>query len=80
MMRHGAGFRKTCPRPRSGMGSDFRNRSCASANDAIAALEECMTIYITLGRSTREAVKGMIIKPKDRAEAFSRLLSKVGGT
>jgi len=39
-----------------------------------------MPIYITLGRSTREAVKGMIIKPKDRAEAVSRLLSKVGGT
>jgi uncharacterized protein with GYD domain len=38
-----------------------------------------MPIYITQGRYTREAVKGMIIKPEDRAEAVSRLLSKVGG-
>ena len=36
-----------------------------------------MRIYITLGRSTCEAVKDMIIKPEDRAEAVSRLLSKV---
>ena len=39
-----------------------------------------MPSYITRGRSTREAVNGMIIKPEDRAEAVSRLLSKVGGT
>jgi uncharacterized protein with GYD domain len=62
------------------MRTDFQNRSCASATDAIAALEECMPIYVTLGRSTREAIKGMIIKPEDRAEAVSRLLSKAGGT
>ena len=51
----------------------------ARANDAIAALDECMPIYITQGRYTREAVKGMIIKPEDRADAVSRLLSKAGG-
>lgn len=38
-----------------------------------------MPINITLGRSTREAVKGMIIKPEDRADTVSRL-SKAGGT
>jgi uncharacterized protein with GYD domain len=38
-----------------------------------------MTIYITQGRYTREAIKGMIVKPEDRADAVSRLLSKVGG-
>lgn len=38
-----------------------------------------MPIYITQGRYTREAVKGMIVKPEDRAEAVGRLLSKVGG-
>ncbi len=38
-----------------------------------------MPIYITQGRYTREAVKGMITRPEDRAEAVSRLLSKVGG-
>ena len=38
-----------------------------------------MPIYITQGRYTREAVKGMIVKPEDRAEAVSRLFTKVGG-
>jgi uncharacterized protein with GYD domain len=38
-----------------------------------------MPIYITLGRYTRDAIKGMLIKPEDRAEAVSRLLAKVGG-
>jgi uncharacterized protein with GYD domain len=40
---------------------------------------ECMPIYITQGRYTREAVKGMIMRPEDRADAISRLLSKAGG-
>jgi hypothetical protein len=66
--------------PDRGWAPIFRTDHAKSANDAIAALEECMPIYITLGRSTREVVKGMIIKPKDRAEAVSRLFSKVGGT
>lgn len=38
-----------------------------------------MPIYITQGRCTREAVKGMIVRPEDRADAVSRLLSKAGG-
>ena len=38
-----------------------------------------MPIYITQGRYTREAVKGMIVKPEDRADAVSRLLGKAGG-
>ncbi len=38
-----------------------------------------MPIYITQGRYTRDAIKGMLVKPEDRAEAVSRLLSKVGG-
>jgi uncharacterized protein with GYD domain len=38
-----------------------------------------MPIYITQGRYTRDAVKGMIIKPEDRADAVSRLLAKAGG-
>jgi uncharacterized protein with GYD domain len=38
-----------------------------------------MPIYITQGRYTREALKGMMVKPEDRAEAVSRLLSKAGG-
>ena len=37
-----------------------------------------MPIYITQGRYTREAIKGMIVRPEDRADAVSRLLSKAG--
>jgi uncharacterized protein with GYD domain len=38
-----------------------------------------MPIYITQGRYTRDAIKGMIIKPEDRADAVGRLLAKAGG-
>jgi uncharacterized protein with GYD domain len=38
-----------------------------------------MPIYITQGRYTREAIKGMLVKPEDRAEAVSRAIGKVGG-
>jgi uncharacterized protein with GYD domain len=38
-----------------------------------------MPIYITQGRYTRDALKGMIVKPEDRADAIARLLSKIGG-
>jgi uncharacterized protein with GYD domain len=38
-----------------------------------------MPIFITQGRYTREAIKGMIVRPEDRAEAVSRLMSKAGG-
>jgi uncharacterized protein with GYD domain len=38
-----------------------------------------MAIFITQGRYTREAIKGMIVRPEDRAEAVSRLMSKAGG-
>ena len=38
-----------------------------------------MPIYITQGRYTRDAIKGMLIKPEDRADPLARLLAKVGG-
>ncbi|MGD9923501.1 MAG: GYD domain-containing protein [Pseudorhodoplanes sp.] len=38
-----------------------------------------MPIFITQGRYTREAVKGMVVSPEDRADAVARLLAKVGG-
>jgi len=38
-----------------------------------------MPIFITQGRYSREAIKGMIVKPEDRADAVSRLLAKAGG-
>ena len=38
-----------------------------------------MPIYITQGRYTRDAIKGMIVRPEDRADAVSRLLAKAGG-
>src|SRR5206468_12190476 len=38
-----------------------------------------MPIFITQGRYTREAIKGMIVKPEDRYEALSRHVARVGG-
>jgi uncharacterized protein with GYD domain len=38
-----------------------------------------MPIFVTQGRFTREAIKGMIVKPEDRADAVSRLFAKGGG-
>ena len=38
-----------------------------------------MPIYITQGRYTREAIKGMMVMPEDRADQTARLLSKIGG-
>ena len=38
-----------------------------------------MPTYITHGRYTRDAIKGMLIRPEDRADAAARLLAKVGG-
>jgi uncharacterized protein with GYD domain len=38
-----------------------------------------MPVFITQGRYTRDAIKGMIVRPEDRAEAVSRLISKAGG-
>src|SRR4029078_3822644 len=42
-------------------------------------MEGDMPIYITQGRYTRDAVKGMLARPEDRADQVSRLLHKVGG-
>jgi uncharacterized protein with GYD domain len=38
-----------------------------------------MPIFITQGRYTREAIKGMIVKPEDRADQVARIMSKGGG-
>ena len=38
-----------------------------------------MPIFITQGRYTRDAIKGMIVKPEDRADAIGRVMSKAGG-
>src|SRR5690348_5038097 len=46
---------------------------------SLRARGQDMPIYITQGRYTRDAIKGMIVKPEDRADAVSRVLSKVVG-
>ena len=38
-----------------------------------------MPLYITQGRFTAEALKGMLAKPEDRATAVSALAEKAGG-
>ena len=50
----------------------------AASEERRRTWEETMPIYITQGRYTREAIKGMIVRPEDRADAVSRLLSKAG--
>ena len=38
-----------------------------------------MPIFITQGRYSRDAIKGMIANPEDRAEAASKLFEAAGG-
>jgi uncharacterized protein with GYD domain len=38
-----------------------------------------MPIYISRGRFTADAVKGMLAKPEDREEAVAKLFKSVGG-
>jgi uncharacterized protein with GYD domain len=38
-----------------------------------------MPVFITQGRYTQDAVKGMLAKPEDRAENVAQLFAKVGG-
>jgi uncharacterized protein with GYD domain len=38
-----------------------------------------MPVFISQGRSSRDAIKGMIAKPEDRAEAVSKLFEAAGG-
>ena len=38
-----------------------------------------MTIYITQGNYTREAIQGLMAKPEDRTEEVSKLVAAVGG-
>lgn len=38
-----------------------------------------MPIFITQGRYSRDAIKGMIAKPEDRAEVVARLAEQAGG-
>ena len=37
-----------------------------------------MPTFITQGRYSRDAIRGMIARPEDRADAVARLLSKAG--
>lgn len=38
-----------------------------------------MPIFITRGRYTRDAIKGMVARPEDRAEMVARLAEQAGG-
>jgi len=38
-----------------------------------------MPLFISQGRFTQHAVKGMLAKPEDRVEAVSQLITKAGG-
>ena len=53
----------------------------AALDGVVAAPQEARACRFTShrGATTRDAIKGMIVKPEDRADAVSRLLSKIGG-
>ena len=38
-----------------------------------------MPVFITQGRYTQDAVKGMLAKPEDRADSVAQLFAKAGG-
>ena len=38
-----------------------------------------MPVFITQGRFSQEAIKGMLASPEDRAESVGQLISKSGG-
>jgi uncharacterized protein with GYD domain len=42
-------------------------------------MEDSMPVFITQGRYTQNAVKGMLEKPEDRTETVAQLFSKAGG-
>jgi uncharacterized protein with GYD domain len=41
--------------------------------------ENAMSVYISRGRFTADAVKGMLAKPENREEAVAKLFKSVGG-
>lgn len=46
---------------------------------ALWGLQHIMPLFITQGHFTQDAVKGMLAKPEDRAEAVGQLFAKSGG-
>lgn len=38
-----------------------------------------MPVFISQGRFTQDAMKGMLAKPEDRAESLAQLIDKAGG-
>jgi uncharacterized protein with GYD domain len=56
-------------------GSDFSIRS----SKQIFFRRDAMPIYISRGRFSSDAVKGMVAKPENREEAVSKLFESVGG-
>jgi uncharacterized protein with GYD domain len=48
-------------------------------NLAVLQKEARMPVFITQGRFTQDAIKGMLANPEDRADAVSQLLAQSGG-
>src|SRR6478752_472152 len=55
-----------------------RSRSRAATSQLVFR-RDAMTIYISRGRFTSDAVKGMVAKPENREEAVAKLFKSVGG-
>src|SRR4249919_2767574 len=69
----------TCAEIRHG-GSPARGRATFSIRSSkqIFFRRDAMPIYISRGRFTSDAVKGMVAKPENREEAVSKLFESVG--
>src|SRR5258708_17095016 len=59
--------------------ADMTRHDVTSENGPLANAEETsMTIYISQGRYTAAAIKGMSAKPEDRSEAVAALFPAAG--
>src|SRR5262245_64779812 len=83
-----SGVKRTCPFALH-MSAYDPKRTCPTGLIQISAQldqvsrfsfrRDAMTIYISRGRFTSDAVKGMVAKPENREEAVSKLCESVGG-
>ncbi|MGA7772230.1 MAG: GYD domain-containing protein, partial [Pseudolabrys sp.] len=61
-------------------GLKFNARATSQLDQVIRFFRrDVMPIYISRGRFTSDAVKGMVAKPENRKQAVSKLFESVGG-
>jgi uncharacterized protein with GYD domain len=65
----------------TGLKFQFRSQTASSQLAPVSRFfgRDVMPLYISRGRFTSDAVKGMVAKPENRKEAVSKLFESVGG-